>query len=98
MKYRKKYILLIEKLLSKKITTEEFEKLYLKEFKSETDNLSNKEYEILNNLFHAVDAYCGDKDIANYNQEDPFRDISEEELLREADICLKKLLTPYGSL
>jgi hypothetical protein len=43
-------------------------------------------------LFSDVDAYCGDPEIANYDTEDPFADIDENELRKRANNSLEQLL------
>jgi len=54
-----KYKKLIDDFIKAKITVDDFEYRYLKTFKYDS-LLDTPEYEILNELFLDVDAYCGD--------------------------------------
>jgi hypothetical protein len=86
-----KYISVIKMFTTGEMKACDFEKNYLKLFKSEPE-LKGKVFDVLNKLFSDVDAYCGDPEIANYHKEDPFHDIDENELLNRAKSSLKKLL------
>jgi hypothetical protein len=51
---------LLKRFLTLDITVFEFERVYLKTFKSDSTIRDEKIYNILNELFHAVDAFCED--------------------------------------
>jgi len=86
-----KYRQLILSYVSLEISADQFEKAYLMEFKNENGKIDGIIYEILNDLFVCVDAYCGNPEIANYNKKDPFRDISSDELMDAAKSSLVRL-------
>ena len=54
------YIKLIAQFVNEEIDAISFERNYLKMFKSQPDNLSEKEYLVLDGLFSDIDAYCSD--------------------------------------
>jgi hypothetical protein len=79
------YRLLLRRFLSGEITGHEFERLYLDKFKSEDTIWSSEIYEILNELFHDVDAFCDDPAIRNAD------DLSESQLRQRAKIADEEL-------
>ncbi len=84
---REKYIHLIENFLDQKITIENFENSYLKEFKSDSLLDDLELFDILDRLFASVDCYwagCLD------GQESEF-EISETRLREDAQIALTSL-------
>lgn len=85
IEWLEKYILLISQFVAGEITTPQFEASYLRMFKNETENLPEDIYDVLNNLFLDVDAYCGDPDLRDEE------DLSEEQLLASAKVTLEKL-------
>ena len=85
-----KYITIIKKFADGDMKAFDFERSYLEMFKSEGE-LQGRLFDVLNELFSDVDSYCGDAEIANYNKEDPFHDIDENELLNRAKSSLQKL-------
>ena len=52
-----KYKRLMEDLINKLITIEDFERDYLNTFKNETERMDNTLFEILNGVLEAVDCY-----------------------------------------
>ena len=80
-----KYILLISQFVAGEITGLEFEDIFLKMFKSESNTLPEYAYDALNNLFLDVDAYCGDPDLRDDE------DLDDEMLEASAKETLKKL-------
>ena len=80
-----KYILLITQFVTGEITASQFETTYLEMFKNETDILPEDVYDVLNNLFLDVDAYCGDPELRDDE------DLDDEDLVSSAKEALKKL-------
>ncbi len=80
-----KYILLITQFVLDEITASQFEMLYLEMFKDEMDGLPEDIYDVLNNLFSDIDAYCGDPDLRDGE------DLDDKELLASAKKALKRL-------
>jgi hypothetical protein len=80
-----KYISLITQFVGGQITVSQFEVAYLDLFKNETEYMSEFVYNVLNNLFLDVDAYCHDPNVRDKE------DLSEKDLLESAKIALKKL-------
>ena len=81
-----KYISLISDFTSKKITTLDFEKQYLRTFKEEQSYFSKEILNILYTLFSDVDAFCADPELRDE------LDLDEEQLHAQAQIALKKIL------
>ncbi|PAX52031.1 hypothetical protein CK510_21555 [Brunnivagina elsteri CCALA 953] len=84
----KKYIILLEDFLSKKIDTNKFEQIFLQIFKDEEIFYSEIEFQVLDKLFGDVDAYCNDPNLI----EDPEFEITEEELRLSAKKTLDQLV------
>ncbi|MFC8831528.1 colicin immunity domain-containing protein [Streptomyces sp. NPDC057137] len=57
------YLILLEIFVEGRITTDEFEGLYLFAFKNDREFHGEQIYEVLNVLFGQVDAYCGDESL-----------------------------------
>ena len=70
---------------------QEFERNYLQMVKNETCIFNEDTSKIIETLFSAVNAYCRDTEIANYNTNDPFADIDESELRKKANHALLQL-------
>jgi len=89
MKYKvlDKYISLIESFLKNEINIGEFEQIYLRTFKDETEELDNKSFIVLNDLFESVDCYWHE---CKPGEETAF-EISEEQLRLDAQKALDKL-------
>ena len=79
------YRVLIRAFSSGCIDTTSFEREYLNRFKSEKTLFGGCVYQILNELFCDIDAYCDDPGIRDNN------DIDEEELRTRVAIALEKL-------
>lgn len=79
------YISLITQFVTGKIMASQFEASYLEMFKNETRELPEDAYDVLNDLFSNVDAYCGDPELRDDD------DLDDEELLNSAKQALKKL-------
>ena len=80
-----KYILLITQLVTGEITVSQFETSYLEMFKNESGILPEDVYDVLNNLFLDVDAYCGDAELRDDE------DLDDDGLVASAKEALKKL-------
>ncbi len=87
-----KYIQTIEDFVNNVISVQEFETNYLQMVKDETFLFNEGTAKIIETLFSDVDAYCGDPEIANYDADDPFADIDENELRKRAKDTLQQLL------
>jgi hypothetical protein len=81
------YINLLEDFVCHKISADDFERIFLRIFKSETNFSSKLEFQILDKLFGDVDAYCSDPELI-----DPEYDITEEELKFSAKEALDSLV------
>ena len=82
-----KYTRLIQDFLDERISVEEFEKIYLSEFKAEKIMIESSLFRILDRLFASVDCYwsgCAE------GQESAF-EISEVQLRKDAMNALKAL-------
>lgn len=80
-----KYKSLCSKFIKGDMKDVHFEKLYLKMFINEKNDMSNSIYLILNELFLDVEDYCSDITLRDEG------DIDEEELLKRTKIALEKL-------
>lgn len=85
-KQLEKYILLINNFVLGEITASQFEVSFLKMFKNEKSQLPKKNYQVLNDLFLDVEAYCNDPTLRDEE------DLSEEELLNSAKLALKEII------
>lgn len=85
------YILFISRYINKDISVYDFEKGYLEMVKTEKTFFNAPENTIIQSLFGDVDAFCDNPEIANYDINDPFRDIDEEELNKRANEALQNL-------
>jgi len=81
-----RYILLLMQFVSGKITAAQFERSYLEMFKNEQEVFPENVYEVLNNLFLDVDAYCGDPSLRTKE------DLDDDGLRSRAKEALKKLI------
>lgn len=79
--YRK----LIEQFLNNQISALDFEREYLDMFKNDTTEWPEAEYDVLNDLFGDVDAFCADPELR-----DP-GDLDEEQLRQQAKIAIQRL-------
>lgn len=68
------------------ITAPQFEVSYLNMFKNESEILPEEVYDVLNELFLKVDAYCNDPNLRNDE------DLDDHELLESAKEALAKLI------
>lgn len=87
-----KYIEVIKAFVNNVISVQEFERNYLQMVKKESFVFNEDTAKIIETLFSDVDAYCGDLEIANYDTDDPFADINENELRKKAKDTLQQLL------
>jgi len=76
---------IINRFVSGRLGVAEFETGYLRMFKEDSTLWPDAEYEILNDLFGAVDAYCEDPALRQ-----PFS-LDEEQLRAEARDALRAL-------
>lgn len=83
-----KYTRLIRDFIGQRTTAQQFESAFLGMFKSEDVAFDQPVFEILNDLFTDVDAFCGDPALRNVDDLD-------EDQLREA--C-KNALDKFGQL
>ncbi|MCJ2163635.1 MULTISPECIES: colicin immunity domain-containing protein [unclassified Pseudodesulfovibrio] len=77
---RKVYIKMIVTFLNKKTKAETFQKEYFRIFSNEAKEIPEKDYEILNTLCYAVEAYCPDPHLRDGD------DIDEIELKKSAQL------------
>ena len=92
-----KYIQIITDFVNSQISVQEFEHNYLQMVKNEFFIFNDDTAKILETLFSDVDAYCGDPEIANYDINDPFRDIDEYELRKRSTNALQQLLVQLSA-
>lgn len=83
---------LINRFVGGRLGVAEFETIYLRMFKEDSTKRPEAEYEILNDLFSAVDAYCG-----NPAFRQPFS-LNEEQLRAEAQSASRALASLNGSV
>lgn len=81
-----KFIVLIQTFVDGKISASQFEASYLELFKNEWRALSESAYEVLNDLFLDVDAYCAAASLRDAG------DLDDRELLERAKAALAKLI------
>ena len=81
-----KYIKLLKDFVNNKISSDEFESLFMEIFKKEKLFDSEREFQILDKLFGDVDAYCSDSALF-----DPEFDIDEAQLRLSVKQALKAL-------
>jgi len=86
-----KYLPLIERFVNKQISALEFEQSFLSIHRNENFHYSEKAGIVLSILFSDIDSFCGDSEIANYDETDPFHDIEESELRFRANVALNEL-------
>ncbi len=79
------YIDLIKTFLDNSIDATQFETRFLDKFKRESTLFPNDKFEILDELFAAVDAFCPDPELCDAN------DLNEEQLRVKAAESLAKL-------
>jgi len=80
-----KYILLLTQYIASEISGPQFEAAYLEMFKNEVNILPEDVYDVLNNLFLDVDAYCADPGLRDSE------DLGDEDLVASAKEILKRL-------
>jgi hypothetical protein len=85
MHYLESYARLIDQFLRNRLPVAEFERQYLKLFKNDSTQFTEAEFAALDNLFSAVDAYCGDPALRGN------LDIDEDELRRSSAVALALL-------
>ncbi|WP_046006447.1 colicin immunity domain-containing protein [Pseudoalteromonas rubra] len=79
------YILLVTQFVVGEVTAGQFEASYMDMFKNESREIPDDIYDVLNDLFSDVDAYCGDPDLRGDE------DLDELTLLSRAKEALRKL-------
>jgi hypothetical protein len=84
------YINLIRSFLNGEIAVTDFERRYMRLFKDDNTKWSQTEYEVLNELFSDIDAFCADPRLRRSG------DLDEPQLRKKSEIALKKLLTLNG--
>lgn len=87
-----KYISLISDFLNGIIPVEKFEENYLRMVKEENYIFGDRKFRIIQTLFSDINTFCGDPEIANYDDSDPFANIDLNELKRRAYYALEKLM------
>lgn len=80
------YVRLIESFLNSQISPLTFEREYLNMFKNDATGWSGAEYDVLNDLFGDVDAFCADPKLRGPD------DLDEDQLKQRARTALEKLL------
>jgi Bacterial self-protective colicin-like immunity len=91
-----KYVQLIHGFVYGEISVNDFERDFLVMVKNEDSIFDVHIQRVIGTLFSDVDAYCGDPEIANYDPDDPFSDIDEQELKKRAENALRQLLESIG--
>lgn len=84
-KYIQPYIDLLESFTSNQINAEHFEKSYLDLFKNDSSQFSEREYEVLNNIFYDVEDFCADSTIRDEE------DLDEDQLKTKSEKHLQEL-------
>lgn len=84
-KIAEKYLNLIRPYTDGQKSASEFMHKYLYEFKHEDITTSDVEFETLNNLFFAAEAYCDDPELRGKH------DIGKKQLLKEAAYARREL-------
>lgn len=79
------YILIITQFVAGDISASKFETSYLSMFKNETEVFPEHIYDVLNNLFLDVEAYCSDPELRDDE------DLDENDLLSSAKDALSNL-------
>jgi hypothetical protein len=79
------YVDLIRSFLTNQIKSASFEREYLQRFKNDLTRWNPDEYEVLNDLFGDVDAFCSDPDLRSPG------DLDEEQLRESAQGAMEKL-------
>jgi hypothetical protein len=82
------YFVLLQACVDRRLSLGEFEAIYLFLFKNDPGGLQPEEYEILNDLFGKVDAYCSDVDLRAATTDG----IGPDELLAAIQLTLDKLV------
>jgi hypothetical protein len=81
-----RYISLIQSLINREVDAQTFERMYLDLFKNDTTDWSKAEYEVLNDLFGDVDAFCSDPQLCGPD------DLNENQLRQESEFALERLV------
>lgn len=89
------YMNLLQCFGQKEITAVEFEKKYLELYKNDPTDWSEGEFEILDGLFGAVDAFCSDPDL---REEDDLDEVQLRGACRNAWMNLRDLESLNESL
>jgi len=79
------YVTNIKQFVDGEISASQFEESYSNIFKNHENLLPENVFEILNELFLDIDAYCSDPELM---EED---DIDDQELMRRAELALERL-------
>ncbi len=79
------YIALLADFVGNNVSAEQFEREFLLQFKDETRVLPAAVFELLNQIFYAVDAYCPDPKLRGTD------DLSESELRATCSNLLAQL-------
>lgn len=79
------YIELMYRFCERKITASEFEEKFLTLYKNDPTNWSSVEFQALEEVFGAVDAFCADDELRDED------DLDEEQLLSQVAISCKKI-------
>lgn len=84
-KYIQPYIELVESFTNIQISAQQFEKSYLEMFKNDSSQFSEREYEVLNNIFYDVEDFCADPTIRDED------DLDERQLRTKSKKHLEEL-------
>ena len=76
------YVTLLETFCNHEMEAAEFEKQYLSAFKADESDWADDEFEVLDELFAAVDAFCADSELRDDEDldEDQLRDACKRAL------------------
>lgn len=83
--YIQPYIELVESFTNIQISAQQFEKSYLEMFKNDPSQFSEREYEVLNNIFYDVEDFCADPTIRDED------DLDERQLRTKSKKHLEEL-------
>jgi hypothetical protein len=86
------YTALIRRFLDEAIDAREFESRFLEKFKNETTILPLDVFEVLDELFADVDAFCPDPELCDDD------DLNEQQLRAKAAEALAKLTSKQGKV
>jgi hypothetical protein len=79
------YVRLIESFVANEIDAQAFEALYLEKFKNDPTEWTEPEYEVLNDLFSDIDAFCANPQLRGSD------DLDEDQLRNSSELALRRI-------